>query len=169
METSYEDDSGIELLDREVEDTSVTDKCRPIEVIEADDNDQGEKSEKSPEKHNSVSPMKKTQLEPTPVLKDNSQVEPRRIQYPDVLIFYETLIKHIGSKVEKGKNRLKWNGTLTDFKDFVSLVLDEKGKWSSRAQAGYNVFTFEHEEKSFPLFSGLPAKFLLYRVGEIQR
>ena len=34
METSYEDDSGIELLDRKVEDTSVTDKCRPIEVIE---------------------------------------------------------------------------------------------------------------------------------------
>ena len=70
---------------------------------------------------------------------------------PDVFIFYETLIKHIGSKVEKGKNRLKWNGTLTAFKDFVSLVLDEKGKWSSRSQASYNVFTFEHEKKKFSI------------------
>ena len=149
METSYEDDSSIELTGREVEDTSVTDECRPIEVIEADGKDQGEKSEKSPEKHNSVSPMKKTQYESTPLLKDKSQVEPRRMQDddPDVLIFYKTLIKHIGSKVEKGKNRRKWNGILTDFKDFVSLVLDGKGKWSSHSQAGYNVFTFEHEKK----------------------
>ena len=77
METSYEDDSGIELLDREVEDTSVTDESRPIEVIEADGKDQGEKSEQSPEKHNSVSPTKKTQSESTPLLKDKSQVEPR--------------------------------------------------------------------------------------------
>ena len=109
METSYEDDSSIELLDREVEGTSVTDECRPIEVIEADGKDQGEKSEKS------VSPMKETQHESTPLLKDKSQAEPRRMQDddPDVLIFYETLIEHSGSKVEKGKNRLKWNGTLT--------------------------------------------------------
>ena len=34
-------------------------------------------------------------------------------------------------------------------KDFVSLVLDEKGKLSSRSQAGYNVFTFKHEKKKF--------------------
>ena len=125
METSYEDDSSVELLDREVEDTSVTGECRPIEVVQADGKDQGEKSEKSPEKHNNVSPMRKIQLKSTPVLKDKSQAEPRRMQDddPDVLIFQETLIKHIGSKVEKGKNRLKWNGTLTDFKYFVSLVL----------------------------------------------
>ena len=147
METSYEDDSSIKLLDREVANTSVTDKRRPIEVIEADGKDQGEKSEKNT-KHNSVSPMKKTQYESTPLLKDVSQVEPRRIEDDDadVLIFYETLIKHIGSELEKGKNTLKWNGTLTDFKDFVSRVLDEKGKWSSRSQAGY-VSTFEHERK----------------------
>ena len=95
--------------------------------------------------------MKKTQYEYTPLLKDVSQDEPRRMQDydPDVLIFYETLITHIGSELEKGKNRLKWNGTLTDFKDFVSLVLDEKGKWSSRSQAGYNVSTFEHEKQVF--------------------
>ena len=49
METSYEDDSSIALLDRKVEDTSVADECRPIEVIEADGKDQGEKSEKSSE------------------------------------------------------------------------------------------------------------------------
>ena len=61
------------------------------------------------------------------------------------------MIKHIGSKGEEGMNRLKWNGTLTDFKDFVSLVLDEKGKWNAHSQAGYNVFTFEHEKKKFSI------------------
>ena len=90
METSYEDDSSTELLDRKVEDTCVTDECRPIEVIEADGKYKGEKSEKSPEKHNSVSPMKKTQYQSTQLLKGKSQAEPRRMQDndPDVFMFY---------------------------------------------------------------------------------
>ena len=48
-----------------------------------------------------------------------------------VLLFEETLTKHLASKTEGGKMKLKWNGSLIDFKDFISLILDAKGKWES--------------------------------------
>ena len=47
-----------------------------------------------------------------------------------VLLFEETLTKHPASKTEGGKMKLKWNGSLIDFKDFISLILEAKGKWA---------------------------------------
>ena len=46
----------------------------------------------------------------------------------NVLVFRETPIKYLGSRKEKNKEKLKWLGTLIDFKDFTTLLLDEKGK-----------------------------------------
>ena len=43
-----------------------------------------------------------------------------------VLLFEVTLT--LASKTEGGKMKLKWNGSLIDFKDFISLILDAKGK-----------------------------------------
>ena len=40
----------------------------------------------------------------------------------NVLIFRETLIKYSGSRKEKNKEKLKWLGTLIDFKDFTTLL-----------------------------------------------
>ena len=35
----------------------------------------------------------------------------------NVLIFFETFIKHLASETEKNKEKLKWTGSLTDFRD----------------------------------------------------
>ena len=65
----------------------------------------------------------------------------------NVLIFRETLIKYLRSREEKNKEKLKWLGTLIDFKDFTTLLLDEKGKWKTRTQAGYEVHSFEDKKR----------------------
>ena len=70
------------------------------------------------------------------------------------LIFRETLIKYLGSRKEKNKEKLKWLGTLIDFKNFTTLLLDEKRKWKTCAQAGYEVHSFEQDKKRFPLPGG---------------
>ena len=69
----------------------------------------------------------------------------------NVLIFRETLIKYLGSRKEKNKEKLKWLGTLIDFKAFTKLLLGEKGKWKTRAQAGYEVHSFEQDKKRFSI------------------
>ena len=43
-----------------------------------------------------------------------------------MLLFKGTLTKHLSSKKEDVKVKLKWNGTLIDFRDFVSLILKFK-------------------------------------------
>ena len=68
-----------------------------------------------------------------------------------VLLFEETLTKHLASKTEGGKMKLKWNGSLIDFKDFISLILDAKGKWESRSQDNYEIHTFKEAKSKFRL------------------
>ena len=46
----------------------------------------------------------------------------------DILIFMDTLLKNLGRiKKEKGKVIIKWNGSCTALKDFVTLVLKYEG------------------------------------------
>ena len=68
-----------------------------------------------------------------------------------VLLFEETLTKHLASKTEGGKMKLKWNGSLIDFKDFISLILDAEGKWESRSQDNYEIHTFKEARSKFRL------------------
>ena len=44
---------------------------------------------------------------------------------------------------------LKWLGTHIDFKDFITLLPDETGKWKTRTQAGYEVHSFEQDKEVF--------------------
>ena len=66
-----------------------------------------------------------------------------------VLLFEETLTKYLASTTEEGK--LKWNGSLINFKDFISLILDAKGKWESRNQDNYEIQTFKEAKSKFRL------------------
>ena len=53
----------------------------------------------------------------------------QEIDNATMLLLEDTLTKHVSSKKEGGKVKLKWNGTLIDFRDFVSLTLEFKGNW----------------------------------------
>ena len=68
-----------------------------------------------------------------------------------MLVFRETLISHLGLKKEKGKDRLKWNGSITDLKDFLILILKEDGKWQSRKENGKTIHTFQQAKSKFKL------------------
>ena len=45
-----------------------------------------------------------------------------------VLLFADTLLKYLAKRKVKGKTNYKFDGTLDELKDFVSLVLKRKGK-----------------------------------------
>ena len=47
----------------------------------------------------------------------------------EVLIFSKTLIDHLNLQKVKGKTKMKGSGTLIELQDFVTLILNEKGKW----------------------------------------
>ena len=40
----------------------------------------------------------------------------------DILLFGETLLKHLERRTTKGKQQLKWNSKVQRFKEFVTLV-----------------------------------------------
>ena len=71
-----------------------------------------------------------------------TQTQEEDLENVDVLVFRDTLISHLGLKKEKGKDRLKWNGSITDLKDFLILILKEDGKWQSRKQNGKTIHIF---------------------------
>ena len=50
----------------------------------------------------------------------------------DVLIFADTLLKHLVRKQIGEKEQLKWNGKIRELKDFVTLVLKSEDKWSTK-------------------------------------
>ena len=79
-----------------------------------------------------------------------------------VLLFEETLTKHLASKTEGGELKLKWNGFLIDFKDFISLILDAKGKYESRSQDNYEIHTFKEAKSKFRLTWWTSTKTFLY-------
>ena len=47
--------------------------------------------------------------------------------------------------------KLKWNVSLIDFKDFISLILDAEEKWESRSQDKYEIHTFKETKLKFRL------------------
>ena len=47
----------------------------------------------------------------------------------EVLIFSKTLVDRLNLQKVKGKTKMKWSGTLIELQDFVTLILNEKGKW----------------------------------------
>ena len=68
-----------------------------------------------------------------------------------MLPFEDTLTKHFSSKKEDGKVELKWNGTLIDFKEFVSLILEFKGNWELKHQDNYEIHTFKEAKSKFKI------------------
>ena len=86
-----------------------------------------------------------------------------------VLLFEETLTKHLASKTEGGKMKLKWNGSLIDFKDFISLILDAKGKWESRSQDNYEIHTFKEVKSKFRLTWWPPVRHFLFKEIRVRR
>ena len=49
----------------------------------------------------------------------------------DLLIFEESLLKHLEKTNEKRTETMKWNGKISDLKDFVTLLIKEERKGSS--------------------------------------
>ena len=67
----------------------------------------------------------------------------------DVLVFRDTSISHLGLKKEKGKDRMKWNGSITNLKDFLIPILKENRKWQSRKQNGKTIHIFQQAKSNF--------------------
>lgn len=63
----------------------------------------------------------------------------------DLLIFADSLLKLLGRKKEKGKDRIKWNGEIAGLKDFVTLVLKHEGAWKCRTDNGKDIHTFNEK------------------------
>ena len=64
----------------------------------------------------------------------------------NILLSEDTLTKHLGRRTEGGKKKLKWNGTFIDLRDFVSLILEAKGKWTSKQEQKFEVHSFIEEK-----------------------
>ena len=59
--------------------------------------------------------------------------------------------KHLGRRTEGSKKKLKWNGTFIDLRDFVSLILEVKDKWTSKQEQKFEVDSFIEEKAKFRL------------------
>ena len=44
---------------------------------------------------------------------------------------------------------MKWSGTLIELQDFVTLILNEKGKWQSKTDAGVVSYVFTQKDSKF--------------------
>ena len=54
----------------------------------------------------------------------SSDTSDQEIDNATILLFEDTLTKHLGRRSEGRKKMLKWNGTFIDLIDFVSLILE---------------------------------------------
>ena len=52
-----------------------------------------------------------------------------------ILLFGETLLKHLERRTRKEKQQLKWSGKVQELKEFVTLVLKASGSWSMKKYA----------------------------------
>ena len=64
----------------------------------------------------------------------------------EVLIFSKTLVDRLNLQKVKGKTKMKWSGTLIELQDFVTLILNEKGKWQSKTNAGVVSYVFTQKD-----------------------
>ena len=81
----------------------------------------------------------------------SSDTSDQEIDNATILPFEDTLTKHLGRRTEGGKKKLKWNGTFNDLRDFVLLILEAKGKWTSRQEQKFEVHSFIEEKAKFRL------------------
>ena len=51
------------------------------------------------------------------------------------------MLKYLAKRKVKGKTNYKFDGTLDELKDFVSLVLKRKGKWTGKKNTGKQTFS----------------------------
>ena len=69
----------------------------------------------------------------------------------DLLIFEESLLKHLEKTNEKGIETIKWNGKISDLKDFVTLLIKEEGKWSSEKISNKKAQIFTQKDSKFTI------------------
>ena len=69
----------------------------------------------------------------------------------DLLIFEENLLKHQEKTNEKGTETIKWNGKISDLKDFVTLLIKEEGKWSSEKISNKKTQIFTQKDSKFTI------------------
>ena len=67
---------------------------------------------------------------------DDSQKESQALG----MLFADTLLKYLDKRTVSGKENFKWDGSLTDLKSFVELVLKLKGKWTGKKSGGKQTF-----------------------------
>ena len=67
------------------------------------------------------------------------------------LIFEESLLKHLEKTNEKGTETTKWNGRISDLKDFVTLLIKEEGKWSSEKISNKKTQIFTQKDSKFTI------------------
>ena len=56
------------------------------------------------------------------------------------ILFADTLLKYLDKITVSGKENFKWDGSLTDLKSLVELVLKLKGKWTEKKSDGKQTF-----------------------------
>ena len=56
------------------------------------------------------------------------------------ILFADTLLKYIDKRTISGKENFKWDGSLTELKSFVELVLKLKSKWTGKKSGGKQTF-----------------------------
>ena len=78
------------------------------------------------------------------------------------LLFADTLLKYLAKRKVKGKTNYKFDGTLDELKDFVSLVLKRKGKWTGKKNTGKQTFS---DSKAKLTLSWLPTSKMLQLQG----
>ena len=153
MATSSEEETSFDVCESENEEEQEfydgpTDLPEQVELMPTEDLEGIEIPNQDQESHVSSPTVATGSVDPARV---GAVVEAADI---NILILRETLIKYLGSRKEKNKEKLKWLGTLIEFKDFTTLLLDEKRKWKTLAQAGYEVHSFEQDKRGFPLPGG---------------
>ena len=72
---------------------------------------------------------------------DEADDEDNRDEQALALLFADTLLKYLAKRKVKGKTNYKFDGTLDELKDFVSLVLKRKGKWTGKKNTGKQTFS----------------------------
>ena len=65
------------------------------------------------------------------------------------MIFSKTLVDRLNLHKVKGKTKMKWSGPLIELQDFVTLILNEKGKLQSKTNAGVDSYTFTQKDSKF--------------------
>ena len=82
----------------------------------------------------------------------------------DVLIFVDTLLEQLVRKQIREKEQLKWNGKIRELKYFVTLVLKNEGKWSTKKHGKSSThYMFAEENGEFILNCWWSRKTLLFQ------